>query len=209
MAQRTLLTQRKYFGIDALRVRTAAGRVAARITGLPPERASVTAKALQLDFEVSTVAAPTLIKELVAEGMLRPRSGRPDEYRPTRHFLELASARVVDALTRDRARTLVEKAAELAAKINAEWTQNPVKIVAVVPFGAYMSREKFLDELPIALVVRARREVRQPLLGRPMSRSDGVDQIRAAFRGLSSFVRVGVVSDLEKIPRPFAVAYQA
>jgi hypothetical protein len=42
-----------------------------------------------------------------------------------------------------------------------------------------------------------------------MTKAEGIDEIRAAFRELSSFVRVGIVNDLKLLPRPFAVAYQA
>jgi hypothetical protein len=206
----TLTTQRLYFGVDALRLRTAAGRVLARVMGLPPERASVSARALRRDFGVDTAIGRELVDELVAEGMLRPRGDQPGRYRPTERFLELASARVVDALPRTRAKLIVEKAAELAARINADWTHNPIEIEAVVPFGSYMSRDDFLDDLPLGLVVRAR-PLRQRLLGlrRVRTRAEGVDDIRAVFRDLSSFVRVGVVNDLRLVPRPFAVAYRA
>jgi hypothetical protein len=206
----TLTTQRLYFGVDALRLRTAAGRVLARVMGLPPERASVSARALQRDFGVDTVVGRALVDELVAEGMLRPRNEHPGRYRPTERFLELAAARVVDALPRTRAKLLVDQAGELAARINAGWTRNPVEIEAVVPFGSYMSRDDFLDDLPLGVVVRPR-PLRQRLMSlrRRQTRSEGIDEIRAAFRELSSFVRVGIVNDLRLLPRPFTIAYHA
>ena len=209
MNDRTLITERLYFGVDALRLRTAAGRVFARVAGLPPERASVSARALRQDFGVDTVAGRVLVDELVAEGMLRPRSTQQGEYRPTERFLELASARVVEPLPRIRAKALVAKAAELAARINAEWTRNPVEIEALAPFGTYMSLEEYLDELPLGIVVRSRSSPRWLGWRSRMTKADGIDEIRAAFRDLSSFVRVGIVNDLRLLPRPFAVVYQA
>jgi hypothetical protein len=41
------------------------------------------------------------------------------------------------------------------------------------------------------------------------TKAEGANQIRAAFRELSSFVRVRVVHDAQLLPRPFAVAFQA
>jgi hypothetical protein len=209
MNDRTLITERLYFGVDALRLRTAAGRVFARVAGLPPERASVSARALRQDFGVDTVAGRVLVDELVAEGMLHPRSSQQGEYRPTERFLELASARVVEPLPRTRAKVLVAKAADLAARINAEWTRNPVEIEALAPFGTYMSLEVYLDELPLGVVVRSRSSPRRLGWRSRMTKADGIDEIRAAFRDLSSFVRVGIVNDLRLLPRPFAVVYQA
>jgi hypothetical protein len=209
MNDRTLITERLYFGVDALRLRTAAGRVFARVAGLPPERASVSARALRQDFGVDTVAGRVLVDELVAEGMLRPRGSQQGEYRPTERFLELASARVVEPLPRTRAKVLVAKAADLAARINAEWTRNPVEIEALAPFGTYMSLEVYLDELPLGVVVRSRASPRRLGWRSRMTKADGIDEIRAAFRDLSSFVRVGIVNDLRLLPRPFAVVYQA
>ena len=48
----TLVTQRLYFGIDALSLRAATGRVLSRVVGLPPERARVSA----LRAELSTAS---------------------------------------------------------------------------------------------------------------------------------------------------------
>ena len=209
MNDRTLITQRQYFGVDAVRLRTAAGRVMARVLGLPPERAWVSARALRNDFGVDTIAGRGLVDELVAEGLLRPRHDQPGEYRPTERFLELASARVVEALPRARAKAIVDRAVELAARIDGRWSRNPVEVAALATFGAYMSRDDFLDELALGIVVRPRPAPR--ILGwrRRMTRAEGVDEIRAAFRELSSFVRVGVVNDLKLLPRPFAVVFQA
>jgi hypothetical protein len=209
MNDRTLITQRQYFGVDAVRLRMAAGRVMARVMGLPPERACVSARALRQDFGVDTVAGRALVDELVAEGMLRPRHDQAGEYRPTERFLELASARVVEALPRARAKAIVERAVQLAADSNAHRRRNPVEIAALATFGAYMSLDPFLDELPLGVVVRPRSAPSRLGWRGRMTRSEGVDEIRAAFRTLSSFVRVGIVNDVKHLPRPFAVVFQA
>jgi hypothetical protein len=42
-----------------------------------------------------------------------------------------------------------------------------------------------------------------------MTKSQGAQALRLAFRELSSFVRVRVVTDTGTLPRPFAVAWEA
>ena len=71
-----------------------------------------------------------------------------------------------------------------------------------------MSLDDELGDLELALVVRARAAVRRIRL-RPMaSKADGASEIRRAFRELSSFVHVHLVTDLRLVPRPFAVVFQ-
>src|SRR5213593_984493 len=76
MKARTLVTQRQYFGLDALNLRLAAARVLARVVGLSPERARVSVRNLQQDFAVSTVEGEALFDELVAQGLLVPRAAQ-------------------------------------------------------------------------------------------------------------------------------------
>jgi hypothetical protein len=207
MGVRTLVTDRRYFGVDPLKLRAAAWRVLARVAGLPPDRARVSARHLRQDFGVSTIEGQALIDELVANGLLRPRTEMPSDYRLTRRFAEYASARVVDPLPRARARHLLAMACALASEINANWTRNPLEIEMVAPFGRYMSRDEQLAELPLGIVVRARPGSRRAHW-RMATKADGANEIRAAFRELSSFVRVRLVNDTRLLPRPFAVAFQ-
>lgn len=207
MRVRTLVTDRRYFGVEPIKLRAAAGRVLARVAGLPPDRARVSARHLLQDFGVSTVEGEALIGELVAEGLLRPRTEMPSDYRLTRRFAEFAAARVVDPLPRARARHLLAKACALAAEVNANWTRNPLEIEMLAPFGRYMSRDEQLAELGLGIVVRARPGSRRAHW-RMTTKSDGANEIRAAFRELSSFVRVRLVNDPQLLPRPFAVVFQ-
>jgi hypothetical protein len=207
MSVRTLVTDRRYFGVDPLKLRTAAGRVLARVAGLPPDRAHVSARHLAQDFGVTTVEGQALIDELVADGLLRPRTETPSDYRLTRRFVEFASARVVDPLPRARARQLLAQACALAAKINADWTRNPLEIDMVAPFGCYMSRDEQLAELSLGIVVRTRPGSRRAHW-RMATKADGANEIRAAFRELSSYVRVRLVNDTRLLSRPFAVAFR-
>jgi len=207
MKARTLVTQRLYFGLKAIDLRAATGRVLSRVVGLPPERARVSARHLRQDFGVDTVQGNTLVEQLVAEGLLEPPGELQADYGVTERFVEYASARVVEPLPRERARQLLAHACELATRVNGQWTHNPLEIEAVAPFGCYMSRDRQLAELPLGIVVRPR--ARRARWGRAQTKSDGAREIRAQFRELSSFIHVRMVNDTRRLPRPFAVAFHA
>jgi hypothetical protein len=209
MKARTLVTQRLYFGMDALNLRAATGRVLSRVVGLPPERARVNLRSLRQDFGVDTVQGNMLVEQFVADGMLQPPGKLQVDYGLTERFLEFASARVVEPLPRERARQLLAHACELAARVNSEWTRNPLEIEAVAPFGCYMSRDRQLSELPLGIVVRPRPATLRARWGRIHTKSDGAREIRAEFRELSSFILVRMVNDTRRLPRPFAVAFHA
>jgi hypothetical protein len=202
MRERTLVTQRLYFGMDALELRAATTRVLARVVGLPPDLVRVSARNLRQDFEMNTVEGQALVDGLVAEVLLEPRTDGMTTivYR----ILEFATARV-EPLRRHRARELVFGPVE--GRINAEWTRNPLEIEAVAPFGSYMSRDAKLAELPLAIVVRPRALSRRARWGRIATKADGARDMRAAFRELSSFIRVSLVIDRRLLPRPFAIVF--
>jgi hypothetical protein len=207
MNVRTLVTHRRYFGVDPLTLRAAAERVLSRVAGLSPDRACVNARHLKQDFGVDTVEGQLIVGELVAEGLLRPRSEKSGEYELTERFAEIATARVVDPLPRARAKQLLAKACALAAEINSQWTRNPFEIEAIASFGCYMSRDDMLSDLSLGIVVRARSSSRRARW-RMATEADGAHDIRAAFRDLSSFVRVRLVGSAHKVSRPFAIAFQ-
>lgn len=207
MRVRTLITQREYFGMDALALRAATARVLARLAGFPPGAVQVSARSLRHDFAVDTVIGSNLVHELVADGLLEAAEAAEDEYRITGRFLEYATARVVDPLPRERARNLVYRASELAQRINDDWTRNPLEIEMVAPFGSYMSRDRELAELPLGIVVAVRAPERRARWGRILERRDGAREIRNAFRALSSFIQVKMVSDVTRLPRPFSVVF--
>jgi len=207
MRARTLVTHRRYFGLDAVSLRAATGRVLSRVVGLPRDRARITDSQLRVDFGVDTIDARVLVEGMVEGGLLQPRAEQRD-YRITDRFYEFAAARIVDPLARPRAKQLVGQADDLARRVNAEWTRNPLIIEAVAPFGAYMSRDPYLDELPLGLVV-GNRPASQRARWRTIGKAEGVQEIRDAFGGLSSFVRLRLVTGLVDLPRPFAVSFQA
>ena len=208
MKERTLVTERMYFGMSALSLRAATTRVLARVAGLPPELARVSARNLRQDFGMSTVAGDVLVEGFVARGLLEPRTEQRGDYRLTERFLEFATARVVVPLPRSRAKELVSQSCELAARINAECRRNPLEIELIAPFGNYFSRDEQLLALDLGVVVQARAPMRRARWGRFMTKSEGAHDIRAAFRELSSFIRVRMVNDKHLLPRPFAVVFQ-
>ena len=209
MKARTLVTQRLYFGMNAVDLRAATGRVLSRVVGLPPERARVSARSLRQDFGVDTALGNALVAQLVTEGLLEPPADLQADYGLTERFFEYASARVVEPLPRERARQLLADACALAARVNGEWTRNPLEIEAVAPYGCYMSRDRQLSELPLGIVVRTRPAALRARWGRIQSKSDGARAIRTEFRELSSFIHVRMVNDTRLLPRPFAVAFHA
>lgn len=205
---RTLVTRRLYFGLDPLRLREASGRVLARVVGLPPERATVSATDLRCDFGLDTRLCRSVVEEMVAEGLLRPRDKPAGHYRLTNRFLELAAARVVEPLDRAKARTIVGRACDLARAINADWARNPLTVAAVAPHGSYLSREPHLDSLPLGIVVAARPASRRARF-RMQGKLEGARDIRTALSALSSFVQVVLVTAPGDLPRPHAIVFQA
>jgi hypothetical protein len=208
MKARTLVTDRRYFGLDAISLRAAAGRVAARVAGLPPERARVRGAFLRQDFGLDTVEGRVLLDDLCADGLLARPPGPTSDFLVTPRLLEYATARVVDPLPRAKAKLLVVRACELAERVNRDWARNPLEVAMVVPYGAYLGRDHALETLPLALVVRARPGTRRAVFNR-MSKSDGARGLRDSYAALSSFMRVHLCTGLGTVPRPFVVAWQA
>lgn len=209
MRTRTLVAHRRYFGLDPVRLRSAAGRVLTRVVGLPPERAKVNLQNLRQDFALDTMQGQLVVRELVHGGLLRPLPERAGDFAITSRFREYAAARVVDPLPRARARVLLEQARHLAAEINAQWSRNPLEIEALAVSGSYMTRDDELSDLTLGLVVRSRAPERRARWGRMANKQGGATEIRAAFAALSSYVAVHFTIDLAALPRPFAVVFRA
>jgi hypothetical protein len=208
MKSRTLVTQRLYFGVDAFKLREGSGKLLSRVVGLAPERAKVRAEDVRRDFGVDTVEGTSIVEEMVAEGLLAPHAEASDAYQLTERLREFANARVVEPLSRSRARVIVASARELADRVNSEWTRNPLEVAAIAPFGSYLSQEPRLEALPIGIVVRLRHASRRARW-RMLSKADGAHEIRGAFKALSSFVHAQLCTDIGELPPPFAVVYQA
>ena len=118
MKIRTLVTQRQYYGMEAVALRAAMARVLSRVAGLPADAARVSRRHLYLDFGLDTTAAQQTLDQMVADGLLQQPDERQPDFALTERFLEFATARVVEPLPRDRARQLLGKVCLLATQIN-------------------------------------------------------------------------------------------
>ena len=209
MKQRTLLTNRRYFGLDPVHLRAATGRALARVVGLPPDRARVSATNLRHDFSLDSTQAEALVKEFVAEGLLDPPTIDRTGYGLTPQFVELAAARVVEPLPRARAKQLLTEACALAERINEEDVHNPLMVIAFAVHGDYMSAAHHLAALSIGVVVDLRPPTRRMRFGRSLRKPEGAASIKEAFKSLSSFMRVRLVTDVRSLPRPFSVVFES
>ena len=209
MKTRTLVTDRLYFGFDPMKLRAATGRALARVVGLPPERARVSATSLRQDFAVDTMQGHALVDEFVGAGLLEPPNELSSGYGLTREFFELAAARIVEPLPRSRAKLLLTEACTLAERINGDAVHNPLAVASFAVYGDYMSRSHNLEALSLGVVVELRTPSRRTRFGRMQSKTEGAGAIRSAFRELSSFVHVRLVTEVRTLPRPFSLVYEA
>jgi len=208
MKTRTLVAHHRYYGVEAVQLRTAAGRVLSRVVGLPPGRARVREDHLRQDFAVNTVDGTELLHKLVDDGLLRRHPAEPADFEVTDAFRAIAVARVVEPLPREKARQLLARAAEAAAEVNADWHRNPLEVEAIAVSGSYMSRDRQLADLVLGVVVRHRSAERRARWGRMANKQAGAQQIREALQALSSFVAVHFVTQTAALPRPFAIVFR-
>lgn len=201
---RRLIADQRYFGLDALAFHAGAGRVLARQA---PRQAGLDIGSLGEDFGLDATATAALVRALLMGGLLQPDG--TGAYRPTPRLREYAAAFVVKPLSRARARTLLGRANELAARINADWTRNPYQIQTVAASGSYMSRRDPLPDLSLWLVLRRRPEVRGRRWKASLSKDAALGHIVAALKALSSFVVVHLVADRQALPRPFSLVFDA
>jgi len=209
MKARTLIADRLYYGFDPVRLRAATTRALARVVGLAPERARISATNLRHDFAVDTVQGQVLVNNLVADGLLEPPSDGNTGYGFTKEFFELAGARIVEPLPRSRAKQILTEACALAERINDDDVHNPLMVIAFAVYGDYMTRDHHLGELSLGIVVDLRPLSRRMRFGRMLRKSEGAEAIRGAFRALSSFMRVRLVTDVRTLPRPFSLVFEA
>jgi hypothetical protein len=200
---RRLLANERYFGLDAGAFRTGAERTIARVAAAD-KRARVDVHSIAHDFALDAEASWTLLRQLVAAGLLRPTTA--GAYRPTARMREYASASVVAPLSRKRAKLLVAEACKVAERINSRWTASPFRIESIAVSGSYMSRRKHLPELALWLVVKPRET---PRWLRGPNKSTALRQILAAIGSLSSFVVVRITPRRDAVPRPFSIVFHA
>jgi hypothetical protein len=148
-----------------------------------------------------------LLSAFLAGGLLHPDGA--GAYLPTRHFRQCALARVVAPMTRDRAKSVLDRACKLAEEVNREWTRNPFRIKTIIVSGGYMTRRKQLSELSLSLGLSKRQSARAAGAMTAQRRDEGGRQIVDAMSKLSSFITVRIVSERHAVPRPFSVVFQA
>ena len=141
-------------------------------------------------------------------GLLDPPTIDRTGYGLTPQFVELAAARVVEPLPRARAKQLLIEACTVAERINEEDVHNPLMIIAFAVYGDYMTPSHHLAALSLGLVVDLRPATRRMRFGRSMRKTEGALAIKEAFKNLSSFVRVRMVTDVRTLPRPFSVVFE-
>ena len=207
MKIRTLVVQRKYFGLEARAFRTGVARALARVSPHSPTVPPLDADSIAQDFRVDPKTGTALLHALVAGGLLQ--TDKESKYRATTRMREYALARVVAPLSRTRGRAVLKFAAELAARINAHWTRNPLKVRMIAVTGSYMSRREKLAELTLWVVVRPRANAAPRRWGRSLTKAEGAQQIAAALRALSTFIVVRLAVDTSVVERPFASVFQA
>jgi hypothetical protein len=204
-----LVTRHLYFGIDAMRLQVAAGRVLMRVQGQPPERATVGLDTLAQDFRLSPRESLSMVDEMLQYGLLeRKNPTATDEYVITDKFRLYAQARIVDPLLRSRAQLLLGHMADLAQHFNRTASRNKYEVEALAVYGSYMSREPELPELSIGVTGRRRTQVAAQVAGRATGVIAGHEQIRKMLEELSSFVQVKFFRHLEDAPRPFSVFFR-
>ncbi len=203
-----LVTRHLYFGIDAMRLRDAAGRVLMRVHGQPPERATVSLDTLARDFQMSARESLAMVDQMVQSGLLERRRADSDQYAVTEKFRQYAQARIVEPLPRVRAQLLVSHMADLAQHFNQTASRNKYEIEELAVYGDYMTREPDLAELSLAVTGRRRVPDTRPVFGRATLPTGGHEQIRELFEGLSSFVHVKFMRRLNDVPRPFSVFFR-
>ena len=208
MAVFQLVTRHLYFGVDAMQLQIAAGRVLMRIVGRPPERATVGLDTLAQDFGMSTRESLALVDHMVLAGLLQKPHPNEAEYVITDKFRQYAQARIVDPLPRARAQLLLTHMAERAQYFNRTATRNKYEIEALAVYGSYMSREPEMPDLMIGVTGRRRGGVDRHVAGRATAQTAGRQQIRDLFEELSSFVWVTFFHRLQDVPRPFTVIFK-
>ena len=89
-----LIAGQRYFGLEARALHAGAKHVLTRIAAMAPGEARIDVNSVREDFCLDTPTSWTLIRTLLAGGLLFPNSG--GGYRVTDQFLEHARARVVN-----------------------------------------------------------------------------------------------------------------
>ena len=203
-----LVTRHLYFGVDAMQLQIAAGRVLMRLHGRPADRATVGIDTLAQDFRLGERESVSMVDQMLQYGLLERGQPNPNQFVVTDKFRQYAQARIVEPMPRSRAQLMVTHMADLAEHFNRTASNNKYEIEALAVYGGYMSREPELPELSVGVTGRRRAPNTRPVVGRATAPTGGPEQIRELFEGLSSFVRVTFFHRLQNVPRPFTVIFK-
>lgn len=205
----TLVAKHLYFGLDPLRLRDAANRVLSRIPEDITTHAAVRLEALLEDFRLGAATSQAILDQMVADGVLERLSANGADYAITTRFREIAHARIVEPLAREKAQMLVAHCADLAKQFNRTATRNRYEIEAIAVYGSYMTRHHDLADLMVGITGRHRSPGQRAVMGRATAQTEGTDRIRALFEGQNSFIEVGFFKRIQDVPRPFSVVFKA
>lgn len=209
MKTMTLVAKHLYFGLDPLRLRDAANRVLARLPEDTSIDASVRIDALVEDFRLTPAASRAIVEEMVQSGLLMKLAPTGSTFGITTRFREIARARIIEPLERAHAQLLLGHCAEIAAHFNRTAVRNKYEIEAVAVFGSYMTRNKGIAELELAITGRHRSPGQKNVFGRATTPTEGTERIRALFEKQSGFIEVHFFKRLADVPRPFSVVFKA
>jgi hypothetical protein len=202
-----LIAYQRYFGLEARAFHSGASRMLARVSVPALHPARVNVRSLSEDFRLDVAASGTLLRAFLAGGLLYPDGN--GGYEVSERFREYALAPVIVPLTRSQARGIIGVACRLAAAINEESDRNPFMIETIAVSGAYMSRRDLLSELQLWLVLRVRSQPQGQRSEHLLSKEDAWREIKARMKGLDAMMVVRIVSDKQKVERPFSVVFQA
>lgn len=204
---RKLIAYQQYFGLEARAFHAGAERMLKRIPAQATRLARTNVRSLSEDFHLDAAAAGTLLRSFLAGGLLYP-DGKGG-YEVSERFREYALAQVIVPLTPSQAKEVINMAGRLAAAINAESNRNPFLIETIAVSG-YMNRRDLLSELLLWLVLRVRPQSRgQQRSTLLLDKNDAWREIKARMKGLNPVIVVRIVSDKQKVERPFSVVFQA
>ena len=204
----TLVHNRLYFGVEAMRLRDSTDRVLARVVGIPAPRATVALSALAEDFGLDFAASRAMAAQMVEQGLLEKLSPSGMEFGITDGFRALATARLIAPLPRSEALAIVARIVRGAAEFNRAALANRYEIEAIAVHGSYMSLEPELSDLSLAVTGRHRIAAARPASGRRTEQTQGTAEIRTMLEAYSSYVRVGFFKDVADVPRPFSVVFR-
>jgi hypothetical protein len=205
----TLVTEHLYFGLEAARLRDAAGRVLSRVRDVPEDLATVALDELQQDFRLGPGESRAMAEAMIQGGLLERLSPHGVHFGITAKFRSYAQARIVDPLSRSRAQFLLNHIADVARNFNRRAARNKYEIDTVVVFGSFMTQDSGLPDLTIGITGRRRAPGQRNLFGRATQQTEGTEQIRTLFETLSGYIEVSFFQRIQDIPRPFSVVFKS